>query len=105
MKEGSELELEAEKWAKIIAKTDKDLVEALGNMPDDELKKRTLQAQRNLLENERQRKDDDALRGAKKRFDEKKAPYDDAKKFQTAILNLGSLLLEDKGVSLYDEEG
>jgi hypothetical protein len=91
---------EGDKHVKVIMKYDRDLVEAMQNMGNDELKGRVLQSQSNLLESERQRKADDKLRKAESTYKDKKGPYDDAKKLQTAITNYGMLLLEERGVSL-----
>lgn len=97
------LNTEGDKWIRDISKFDRDLVENMENMSNDELKQRVLQSQMNLMESERSRKDDDALNKAKAKFDVLKGPYDDAKKLQTAVINYGILLLEERGVNLLDE--
>lgn len=91
---------EAMRWLKVIEENDEELVSTLENMTTAELKDRVIQSQVNLLESERKRKNDEALAKARARHDYLRGPYDDAKKLQTAIVQYGLLLLEERGVSL-----
>jgi hypothetical protein len=98
---GSEAAL---KYARVINAFDDELVEIMENMDNDELKGRVLQSQQNLLTSELNRAEDDNLIRAKMKHDTLKKPYEDAKKFQTAIINYGILLLDERGASLSEEE-
>lgn len=98
------IDAEARKWIKIVQRLDEDLAEEMSVMGTPELKGRVLQSQANLLENRRGREADGKLASAKARYDDLKAPYDDAKKFQTAIVNYGMLLLEERGAKLSDDD-
>jgi hypothetical protein len=94
------LNTEGDKWIKMIGKYDAELVDNMENMKNDELKTRVIQAQHNLLVSERSRAENISLSKAKARYDDLKEPYDDAKKLQTAIIQYGLLLLEERGDTL-----
>lgn len=98
------IEDEGQKYIKIIAKFDEELASNMVAMKTPELKQRVLQSQANLIENERAEIANDKLTKAKVKYDDLKGPYNDAKKFQTAIIKFGMLLLEKAGVSLSSED-
>lgn len=91
---------EGEKWIAAITKVDRELVEKMESMQNDELKQRVLQSSMSLIENDRKRVADLALHDAKVEYENRKGPYDDVKKFQNAIVQYGVLLLEERGVDL-----
>lgn len=83
--------------AKVIGQLAPGLLDELTELSNADLKKRALSAGHHLSLSERRRKTDKDLAEAKARYDAAKAPYDDAKKLQTAIQAYGMLLLETRG--------
>lgn len=73
------------------------LLDELTELSNADLKKRALAAGHHLSLSERRRKTDKALAEAKAAYDAAKAPYDDAKKLQSAVQAYGMLLLETRG--------
>jgi hypothetical protein len=97
------LKTEAEKYAEKIARFDPELPAIMESMSTDELKARVLQSQLSLQQNARARANDQRLAQAvaqKKRFE---APYKEAKEHLEPVVQLGLLLLDEKGAPLGEE--
>jgi hypothetical protein len=94
------LNTEGDKWIAKIMKYDREMPDNIENMDSEELKARVLQSQMNLLENDRNMKQDSKLSKAKMKAKELEKPYKEAKEFQEAIVQYGMLILEERGVPL-----
>jgi len=99
---GVERAKEMDKLLKTLRTYDPEIIQELESMDSAALKKRVLDSQQNLLASERRRKNDAVLDEANKEFKRLRAPYDDTRKFQGAIINYGVILLEGRGEPLGD---
>jgi len=88
---------ESEKWARVIAKFDGDMIKTLDSLGRQELKERVLQSQYALIENTRKKALDRDLAAASLEKAEYETPYKEVKSFQEAILQYSMLLLENAG--------
>ena len=92
-----------EKWAKVLKQVPefKDIADAASA---DDLKKMVVTCEGNLYTIEKEMSEDVKLNSAKELVKEVAAPYNDAKKVQTAKIKYVMFLLEGKGVELGDKD-